>query len=225
MTFFETLQKETAKEREALYQVPLIQDGLQGNISRETYIAYLGQAYHHVKHTLPLLMAAGSRMPENKEWLRRVFAEYIEEETGHEEWILNDIRHAGGAAETVRHEMPMLQTELMVSYAYDTVMRKNPVGFLGMVFVLEGTSTALATHAAEAIQKSLGLKKNCFSYLLSHGSLDIGHMKFFETNVNKITDKEDQRAIIHMAKVIFRLFADMFSAIPHIQPQRHKEAS
>lgn len=215
MNFFERLQNETTREREALYQVPLIADGLQGNISRETYIAYLEQAYHHVKHTLPLLMAAGSKIEDEKEWLRPVFAEYIGEETGHEHWILNDITHAGGNADKVRSGKPSLPVELMTAYAYDLVNRRNPVGFLGMVFVLEGTSIAIATKAAKAIQDSLHLKKDCFSYLLSHGALDISHMHFFEKTVNRITDQQDQADIIHTARVIYYLFAEMFRNIPH----------
>ena len=222
MNFFDRLQQETTAERDALYRVPQIVDGMQGRITRETYIAYLIQAYHHVKHTLPLLMAAGSRIPFEKEWLRRSFAEYIEEEIGHEEWILNDIRLAGGNAETARKSAPSLPVELMTAYAYDLVTRRNPIGFFGMVFVLEGTSTALATHAAEAIQKSLNLKKDCFSYLLSHGSLDIKHMQFFENTVNKITDANDQQDIIHTAKIIYHLFAEMFRSISH---ERAKEAA
>ena len=219
MKFFDLLQQETKAEREVLYSVPQIVDGMHGRISRETYIAYLTQAYHHVKHTLPLLMAAGSRIPPEKEWLRRSFAEYIEEEIGHEEWILNDIKHAGGDAEAARHSAPSLPVELMTSYAYDLVTRQNPVAFFGMVFVLEGTSTAMATHAAEAIRKSLNLKKDCFSYLLSHGSLDISHMQFFEKTVNKITDPKDQQDIIHTARIIYHLFAEMFRSIPHKRTQ------
>ena len=221
MSFYERLQQETANERAALYSVPQIVDGMQGLISRESYLAYLEQAYHHVKHTLPLLMAAGSRIPPEKEWLRRGFAEYIKEETGHEDWILNDIRNAGGDAEAVRQSTPSLPVELMTSYAYDLVMRRNPIGFFGMVFVLEGTSTALAIYAAKAIQKSLHLHEDCFSYLLSHGSLDINHMLFFEKTVNQITDPKDQEAIIHTARVIYHLFAEMFRAIPH---ERAKES-
>ena len=117
---------------------------------------------------------------------------------------------------------PSLPVELMTSYAYDLVMRRNPVGFLGMVFVLEGTSIALATHAAEAIQTSLHLKKECFSYLLSHGSLDVKHMQFFEKTVNQITDQSDQQDIIHTARIIYHLFAEMFRSIPH---EHTKEAA
>lgn len=215
MNFFDRLQQETETERTALYAAPLVRDGVSGKISKETYLAYLQEAYHHVKHTLTLLMLAGGHMPAGKEWLKPVFAEYIAEETGHEEWILNDIENAGGNREQAAGSHPSLPTELMVAYAYDTVMRRNPVAFFGMVFVLEGTSIALATQAADAIGKSLGLGKNCFSYLLSHGALDMKHMNFFEKTVNRITDSQDQQDIIHTAKVIYRLFTDMFLSIPH----------
>jgi len=170
---------------------------------------------HHVKHTTPLLMAVGSRIPFDKEWARNAIAEYIEEELGHQEWILNDIRNSGGDSGVVKNGKPKIATELMISYAYDSVMRKNPLSFFGMVFVLEGTSTQLATQGGQAIMSKLGLSKNCFSYLFSHGSLDIKHMEFFEKLMDKITDKKDQEDIIHMAKIMFRLFANVFRSIPH----------
>lgn len=40
-------------------------------------------------------------------------------------------------------------------------------------------------------------------------------MKFFEETVNKITDPEDQEAIIEVAQNTFRLFANVMCAIPH----------
>ncbi len=211
--FFEKLKTETTKEREKLYQNPLILAALQGNISLKTYANYLTQAYHHVKHTTPLLMLVGSKISSDKEFLRDALAEYVEEELGHQEWILNDIANCGFDKEKARHSKPNDATDLMIAYAYDFVNRKNPVGFFGMVFVLEGTSTSLATEAAGVIMNNLKLEKNCFSYLFSHGSLDIKHMKFFENLVNKITDKNDQQAIIDMAKMMFGLFDSMLFSV------------
>jgi pyrroloquinoline quinone (PQQ) biosynthesis protein C len=167
------------------------------------------------------MMAAGSRLPESKEYLREALVEYVEEEVGHQEWILNDIKHTGGNAEKVRRSEPGEATEMMVAYAYDYVSRINPVGFFGMVFVLEGTSIQLATNVAETLQNSLGLPENCFSYLSSHGSLDLEHMKFFEKLVNQIDDAADQEAIIHVAKRMFVLFARVFQSIPHKEALKH----
>ena len=95
MNFFETLKNETANERIELFAAPIIGEALRGHITLNDYVAFLTQAYHHVKHTVPLLMAVGSRLPGEYEWLREAVAEYINEEIGHQEWILNDIAACG----------------------------------------------------------------------------------------------------------------------------------
>lgn len=215
MSFYNQLVKETEFAREELYTVPQLIDGLHGDISRETYIAYLIEAYHHVSHTVPFLMTMGSKLPQSKKWLYKSIIEYQEEEVGHEEWILNDIESAGGNKDVARKSIPNLETQVLIAYNYDYMTRKNPIGFLGMIFMLESTSTQIANKGAEAIQKKLALPKKAFSYLYSHGELDISHMKFFEETVNQITDKEDQEAIIEVAQNTFRLFAKLLRAIPH----------
>lgn len=213
MNFHDELLAATAAERKDLLSIPFIQDGAAGKLQRADYVAFLTEAYHHVKHTLPLLMACGARLPERLEWLRAAMGAYIQEETGHQEWILNDIRACGGDAEAVRNGRPGLAAELLVCYAYDTITRGNPVGFLGMVLVLEGTSTAVASHAADALQQSLQLPPQAFSYLSSHGTLDQEHTRFYATLVNRINDADDRAALLHGAHVFYRLYGDVFRAL------------
>jgi len=210
MPFYNTLISQTTQEREALFNLPLIKAGAAGQVSLPAYVAFLTEAYHHVKHTVPLLMLCGSRLPERYEWLREAIAEYIEEELGHQEWILNDIKACGADAEAVRHGQASAATELMVAYAYDMINRVSPIGFFGMVLVLEGTSVALATQAGASIQQSLGLGNNAFSYLTSHGALDISHVDFYEGLVNKIDDEKDRAMLIHSAKTFYKLYGDIF---------------
>ncbi|HEY6611682.1 MAG TPA: iron-containing redox enzyme family protein [Pseudomonas sp.] len=200
---------------------PIFAEVLAGRISLDSYVAFLAQAYHHVKHTVPLLMACGARLPERLEWLRGAIAEYIEEEYGHQEWILNDIRACGADAEAVRRGTPNLPTELMVSYVYDRIARDNPVSFFGMVNVLEGTSIALATQAAAIIQDRLQLPAQAFSYLTSHGSLDISHVEFFRTLMDRLDDPADQAAVVHTARVVYRLYGDLFRSLPLPRESQH----
>lgn len=218
MAFYDELLKATEAERKELLSLPLITQGAAGRISLATYVAFLTQAYHHVKHTTPLLMTCGGCLPAKYEWLRTAIGEYIEEEMGHQEWVLDDIAVCGGDKEAVRlGKSPAAQasqaTEFMVAYAYDMIHRVNPIGFFGMVLVLEGTSTAVATQAGEKLMQSLNLPKKAFSYLLSHGSLDISHVSFYESLVNQITDAEDQAMLIHSAKNFYKLYGDIFRDI------------
>jgi len=217
MAFYDELIAATEAERSDLLSIPFIRMGAAGQLSLQSYLAFLGQAYHHVKHTVPLLMATGGRLPERLEWLREAIGEYIEEEMGHQEWILNDIAACGADKEAVRNDTPMPATELMVSYAYDTIHRNNPAGFFGMVLVLEGTSVALATSAAGNIEQSLGLPKTAFSYLNSHGSLDVGHVDFYEGLMNRLDQDADKQAVIHCAKMFYKLYGDIFRSLPLIR--------
>lgn len=214
MSFMDRLNRETTDGRDYLLASPIIGRSLRGDISLQDYVAFLTQAFHHVKHTVPLLMSVGARLPEDKEWLREAVAEYIEEELGHQEWILNDIAACGFDKEAARASQPSAATELMVAYAYDTIQRVNPVGFFGMVHVLEGTSVTIADKAADSIRETLVLPKKAFSYLYSHGALDVEHCEFFASLMEKISDPLDQEQIIHSAKMFYQLYANIFRTLP-----------
>ena len=213
MTFHEQLARATASDRDFLLAAPVIQRALAGDVTRELYIAFLTQAYHHVRHTVPLLMAVGSRLPERHAWLQESILHYLEEETGHDEWILNDIARAGGDRAAAAASEPSVATEAMVAYAYDTVMRRNPIGFFGMVHVLEGTSVALALNAADRIQASLGLPLNAFTYLRSHGELDKEHINDLGAILARLTDEEDRQAVIRCARGIYWLYGNVFRGL------------
>lgn len=213
MTLFSELVQTTAAARQDLLQQPLIQRALAGEIDRTSYRAFLHEAYHHVRHTVPLLMACGARLPDRLDWLRTAVAEYIEEEIGHERWILDDIAAAGGDSEATRTGSPSAATELMVAYAYHTIDRGNPVGFFGMVHVLEGTSVALADRAADGLAAGLGLPAAALRYLRSHGSLDQQHVQFFEDLVNRLTETGDRHALLHGAERFYGLYGAIFANI------------
>ena len=218
MSFYEQLVRDTTGDRQALMQSPVIADCLAGQVGLETYVAFLTEAYHHVRHTVPLLMACGARLPDRLDWLRSAIVEYIDEEHGHERWILNDIAACGADADAAARQTPSVPTELMVSYAYDTIMRRNPVGFFGMVFVLEGTSVAIATMAAEIIEAELALPRKAFSYLRSHGSVDQKHIGDYERIVSQLDLEEDRQAVLHAARMFFRLYGDVFRQLPRAVP-------
>ena len=213
MHLYQRLQTETAADRDMLLSAPAIQRALRGDVTRELYVEFLTQASHHVRHTVPLLMAVGARLPERHEWLREPVLHYLDEEAGHEEWILNDIASAGGDRAAAESSQPAVATEAMVAYAYDTVMRRNPLGFFGMVYVLEGTSVALALHAADRIQATLALPMSAFSDLRSHGELDRQHVGDLEAILGRLTDDDDRAAVIRCARGVFWLYGQMFRGL------------
>ena len=223
-TFFNEIETVTATARQRLETSPAIQRCLDGQVEMETYKAFLIEAYHHVKHTVPLLMACGSRLPERLEWLREAIVMYIQEEVGHQEWILNDLENLGVDKELVRHGVPSLPTELMVSYAYDTATRNNPVSLFGMVYTLEKTSSTIATYAASQIVSALDLTPAAITYMVSHGSLDVEHMQHFERLMNRLDDAGDKAAVLHSVSVFYELYTGIFGLLP-LTGSDHRETS
>jgi hypothetical protein len=82
-----------------------------------------------------------------------------------------------------------------------------------MVLVLEGTSTAVASRAADALMRALRLPAAAFSYLTSHGALDVGHTRLFASLMNRLEDGGDRETVVHCAKIFYRLYGNVFRAL------------
>ncbi|CAG9298146.1 AMP-binding protein [Celerinatantimonas diazotrophica] len=216
--FFNELKQQTEAARGQLLQSKIFAACQEGQIDRQSYRAFLTQAYHHVKHTVPLLMACGGRLDERYEGLRVALGHYIEEESGHQEWILNDIEALGFDSQLVREgtgegavDWPI---ELMVSYLYHQIDRGNPLALFGMVWMLEGTSVSVGGPMARMVQQTLELPDSAMTYLLSHSELDTQHIQFFEQLMGQIESPQDQQVIIDSARHVFRLYTAMLENLP-----------
>ena len=208
MSFYDQLQMATSVERAGFLAIPLIQRAVLNGASRDLYVDFLIQAYHHVKHTYPLLALASVHTDD--EAYQDALIEYMKEERGHEKWILDDIRALGGDAEAVRNGKPGQACQIMVGYTYYAIEWISPYAMLGSVHVLEGMSTMLADKAADAIQSSLAVAgSDGFSYLRTHGALDIEHVAFFKGLAN-VLPQSAHAIVVETSKIIYRLYGDIF---------------
>lgn len=222
MSFYQRLKQETAAEAEAFQSIPLIRRVLAEGADLPLYLDFLAQAYHHVRHTCPLLGLALSRLGVNDAAYRDALLAYLDEEKGHEDWILADIAALGGDAEAVRLGEARLPCRVMVSHAYALIVRTDPHCLLGMVHVLEGMSVALAIDAAEAIR--LRLPEGAtggLSYLKSHGALDQGHVRMFADLLDGLGNPLVQARIIGAAKDFYRLYGAIFEDLDQQRELRH----
>jgi hypothetical protein len=213
MSQFQQLLAQTSSAREQFIALSLIQETLRQGASKDPYLDFLGQAYHHVKHTAPLMALAAARCgPHDRRYQSTLF-EYIIEERGHEEWILEDIAALGGDADAVRHGSPRFPCKIMVGHAYYLVDRVSPYGLLGMIHVLEGMSVALAGKAVLALRGSLRSGADAgFKYLTTHSDLDVGHAKLFEGLLDEL-DPQHLPLVIEAACDFYKLYGEMFQDI------------
>lgn len=209
MTNFERLLAETRDQRQGFLDIPLVAQAMMKGASRETYLMFLGEAYHHVKQTFPLLSLAAATTRD--EVYRRVLAEYMHEEYGHESWILDDIRALGGDADRVAGGQPRLPCRVMVAQAYYAIQWESPYSLLGMVHVLEGLSEQNASRLARLMQDCLHMSSDAgFSYLRTHGELDVDHAAMFAKLVDSFTDAAIVDTVIANARIMYQLYGAIF---------------
>jgi pyrroloquinoline quinone (PQQ) biosynthesis protein C len=213
MKNYQQLINETEVERTYLFNAPIFNNLKNRDFTVDNYINFLKEAYHHVKYTVPLMMLCGSKISFEKETYRKHIVEYINEEYGHHEWILNDLEACGMNRTDITNSLPKPATQAMISYVKDQIENVNPLAFFGMVQVLEGTSIQVATQSGEIVKDYLKLPTKAFSYLFSHGSLDQEHILFFESLINSIEDEKDLNDIINTAKYVYIYYGDILRSI------------
>jgi len=211
MSNFQQLLQKTAPARQAFIEQPLIQEVLHNGASKALYLDFLGQAYHHVKFTAPLLALAAARCGSKDQLYQSALFEYIAEERGHEAWILEDIQALGGDPETVLRGTPRFPCKVMVGHAYYIVDHLSPYGLLGMIHVLEGMAVALAGRAVSAIRASIGpaVGEGGFKYLTTHGDLDVRHSAFFEDLIEHV-DHRWLPLLIETTGDFYELYGNLF---------------
>lgn len=225
MRFHDELIETTTPQRQAFMAIPLIVETIANGVDPRIYLAFLHSAYHHVRHTVPLMQAALAACGPNDQALADGLISYIAEETGHEEWILDDIAALGGDDRATRQARPPLAVRAMVAYAYRLIAEDGPYALLGMVHVLEGMSVALAIKAAQAIQSRMVAAQNGgFSYLTSHGGLDGEHVQSFMHLLDSIDSPQRRATVIAAAKDFYALYGDVFRALSPIATASHHAA-
>jgi len=207
---FDRLAAETAAARREFIALPLIAHVLADGAPKDLYVDFLAQAYHHVKCTAPLLALAASRCGAADRRYQSALFDYIVEERGHDEWILEDIAALGAHADAVRNGSPRLPCKIMVGHAFYLVDHVSPYGLLGMIHVLEGMSVALASNAVRAMRRTIATSGDAgFKYLTTHGDLDVGHVRLFAQLIDDI-DPAHLPLVIECTRDFYVLYGDLF---------------
>ena len=200
-----------AEHRAAATLQPGVERLLSEGMDRDEYLEFTEQLYHVVWHFCPTMAAAASRCGDDYRDLRYALYHNIDDEKGHETWVLDDIAALGGDVDAVRRGKPAVPVQAMIGYNYHVAERGNPWGVLGMVHVLEEISVNYSSRVAKVVAERLGIADGSgFKFLNSHGTMDVQHVDGFRHLVNTIRRKEDYEAIIDAAQVNYALFGALF---------------
>jgi len=176
------------------------------------YRAFLHDLYHIVWHFCPVMAAAASRLDERFRHVRYELYERIEEEKGHEGWVLEDIAAMGGDMARARSAPPSLPVQAMIGFNYHAAERVHPCSVLGMLYVLEVVASVYGGRVADAIARAIGreVAAGGFKFLSSHATMDVDHMAKLNRLLKTIDDPAAQESVVNSTRVNFHQFGQLF---------------
>jgi pyrroloquinoline quinone (PQQ) biosynthesis protein C len=210
MSFFIQLVEATDESRRSLEVLPKVKRMLERGLNRTEYRDFLFDLYHVVWHFCPAMANAASRLTDKHRLVRFHLYANIEEEKGHEEWVLNDIRAIGADAQEAITRPPSPPVQALIAFNYAYPERTHPCGILGMLYALEVISSVYGGRVAAAIGRALDMPgPEGFTFLRSHATMDVDHMAKLNRLVKEITDPDAQEAVVDATRVNFYLFGRM----------------
>jgi pyrroloquinoline quinone (PQQ) biosynthesis protein C len=212
MSFFITLVEMTDASRRDLELIPKVHSMINHGLTLAEYRGFLHDLYHIVWHFCPVMSAAAARCDDRFREVRYDLYERIEEEKGHDSWVLEDIEALGGDVQAVRETPPSPPAQAMIAFNYYASDRVHPCSVLGMLYMLEVVSSVYGGRVSDSIARALGrnVEDGGFKFLSSHATMDLDHMAKLNRLVKTIDDAGAQNAIVNATRVNFHQFGQLF---------------
>jgi pyrroloquinoline quinone (PQQ) biosynthesis protein C len=214
LPFFADLITRTDEARREFETNPVVLDAVAHGMPIARYRSLLLELYHLVWHFNPVCAAAASRVPDKLRQVRYFLYEHMHEESGHEQWVTNDLEAVGVPQATLLAHQPALTTLALTGYNYWAADRRDPCSVLGMMYTLEVIASVYGGTFAEAIRGSLLLEGDRgVSFISSHATMDAEHMAELRQVLNTVDDEAAREAIVESTLVNFHHITRIFEAV------------
>ena len=213
-TFFIDLVEATDEARREFETNSKVLDIVANGLSLERYRNLLLELYHVVWHFNPTCAAAACRITDQHRAVRYFLYDHMNEEKGHEEWVLNDLSVVGVSADLARAYIPTLVMLGLNGYNYWSADRRHPCSVLGMIYTLEVVASVYGGQMTAAISDSLMLQGDRgISFISSHATMDAEHMAELRVILNQVEDEEAKKAIEESTIFNFHQFGKVLELI------------
>jgi len=214
LPFFADLVMRTDEARREFETNAVVLDAVAHGMTIERYRKLLLELYHVVWHFNPVCAAAASRVPDAQREVRYYLYDHMHEESGHEQWVMNDLEAVGvGHAETLAHQ-PSVHTLALNGYNYWSADRRHPCSVLGMMYALEVIASVYGGTFASAIRESLLLQgERGVSFISSHATMDMDHMVTLRKLLNTVDDDAARAAVVESTLLNFHHITRVFEAV------------
>ncbi|MFE7142464.1 iron-containing redox enzyme family protein [Streptomyces sp. NPDC057644] len=193
------------------------------------YRSYLCTMHAVIRASVPLMELALDRLRARAASgdplaapLAAYLAEHIREEEGHDAWLLEDLRAAGGRPEDALDPLPSPLVASLVGSQHYWIEHHHPVALLGYIAVLEGY--APAPGLTDRIARHTGLPAAALRTVREHSVLDTEHLDELYGLLDRLPLGRDREAAVavsalHSLDALTRLFVRLGRSAPTPSPR------
>lgn len=167
------------------------------------YREYLAAMHGTVRASVPLMETALARCRDlaGDDPVAARLADYlpahIAEETGHDEWLLEDLEAVGVPRSRVLDRAPSARIAAVVGAQYYWVLHRHPVALVGYMAVLE--RHAPSPRVIDRLVERTGFDRSAFRTMIEHADLDQGHAEDVFRVVDGLGVDQDLSALLGMS--------------------------
>lgn len=188
---------------------PIMQRVADGELTRENYLSYLRDTYHFISHTSRALALAASRAEDRA--LRRWLLEEADDEDGHDQFCLKDIRNLGFDPDRERRTPAGRGAWALISQFYYLAGHENPIGILGVASATELMGATMAGDVAKLLVERFGIPDDAVSFLRSHHTFDQRHLTDVTHAINTMPrDEAELELILQARRMTFIHYGQLF---------------
>lgn len=187
---------------------------------RDLYPEYLVATHGVIRASVPLMERALERAQAvaaddpAAAGLAAYLEHHVEEERGHDDWLLEDLAVLGRSPEAVMAQVPSASVAALVGAQYYWIEHYHPVALLGYIGLLEGYPPSIAD--VDALMSRTGYGREAFRTLIRHSELDPLHAADFDEAVDRLPLTRGQSAVVglsglHSVTAFTRVIEDLIA--------------
>lgn len=145
------------------------------------------------------------------------FERHIEEERGHDEWVLDDLELLGVAREEVRQRIPSVTAARLVGAQYYWILHYHPVALFGYFAVKEGFPPQ--PHLIDELVERTGHPRAAFHSFAAHGEIDPQHREQIDEALDSLPLTREHETVIGLSAIatselMAELVTDVLGGLP-----------
>jgi len=196
---------------------------VRGTLSAPLYAAYLIQVVRQVQVSGPMLATAGAAFErQGRTSLAALFRAKSGEETGHDDWALDDLAVLGVGRDAVEATPPSPGVTAYLAWTNYSATRA-PAAVIGLAWTLEWFGFTRAGRAADNLVAHARIPRieSAVKFLRGHGDADRHHIRALAAALGELTEPDEVDAVLLSARVTARLYSSFFdmaeeNAVPRL---------